>query len=89
MVRTFIIFDDELMHCEHSIGMAPILPVGGVMRVRTILFSEPTKLDPRRTEKKKIDADFRIGSAKLIYSTLDPSRMGLSQYLELSRVDQD
>ncbi len=81
-IRTFFVFLDLPVHVEFRAPDFPLMEELTVFEIRARL-ENPN--DPRKV--RVIEGDlYTVKARKLVYSTLDKSRMGLTQYLELAPV---
>lgn len=83
-VRTFLVFMDLPVHYEYRVHDMPILPEGMEIEFDTVL-TNPS--DP--TLKRRVTGPYCVSRRKIRYSTNQPSKLGLTQYLELSPVDPE
>ena len=83
VVRTFFVFTDLPVHYEYRVHDMPLIPEGLEIEFDTVL--ENPK-DP--TLKRRVSGPYRV-RRKVRYSTSQPSKLGLTQYLELSPVGTD
>ncbi len=80
LLRTFFIFSDLPQHIEYRASDMPLMP-----EFLTIALDLSLR-NPRNPKKsRRILGDYQITKNTVKYSSCDPSRMGMTQYLELSR----
>lgn len=80
-VRTYLVFLDLPIHYEFRVSDMPILAEGIVIEFDLSL------QDPKSRKSRRVEGPHVIARRKLVYSTSKPSNVGLTQYLEFSKVD--
>ena len=78
-VRTFFVFTDLPFHYEYRAQNMPLLPKGVLIE-----FDLDLRDPERRDLMRRVDGPYVVSATKVVYSTKRPSRMGLTQFLELS-----
>lgn len=81
-IRTFLVFLDLPIHYEFRVADIPILSEGMVIEFELDL------VDPKSRKKRRVEGPHVILRRKLVYSTSRSSSTGLTQYLELSKIDE-
>jgi len=80
-VRTYLVFLDLPFHYEFRVSDMPILSEGMIIE-----FGLDLK-DPKSKKSRRIEGPHVLVRRKLVYSTLRSSNIGLSQYLEFSKLE--
>jgi hypothetical protein len=80
-VRTKLVFVDLPVHYEFQISDLPLLEEGLIIEFVLNL------QDPRSKRSRRIEGPHKIIRRKLVYTTEKPSNAGLTQYLEVQKID--
>jgi hypothetical protein len=83
-MRTFLVFLDLPVHYEFRVHDMPLLPRGTEVEFDAVL-KDPS--DARLS--KRVFGAYRVVRNKVRYSTTKPSRLGLTQYLEMAPAEPD
>lgn len=81
-VRTFLVFLDLPIHYEFRVSNMPLLPESTVIEFALDLV-DPA--DPK-SKKRRVEGPHVVMRRKLVYSTSRASSIGLTQYLEFSKI---
>lgn len=80
-MRTFLIFTDLPVHYEYRVHDMPLIPEGLEIEFDTVL-----KNPADTARERRVAGPYCVRRRKVRYSTTQPSKLGLTQYLELSPV---
>lgn len=78
LIRTYLVFHDIPDHCEWVSQPMPLILEG-------LLIDFDASLRSLKDPKKEweVSGTYRVIRRKLVYSSKNPKKMGLTQYLEL------